>query len=320
VPPSDRPGEENTVSKPILVGYDPEHADRGPVRFGVAASRLTGAPLHVGSFFAGSVVVGEIDRGAMGEEPDAAASVALNHVKQELVSEGVEATYWSLGGRSAPAALHKAAEDVDANMLVVGSTHQHHGGVVRAGSTAERLLHGAPCPVAVVPQDWQMGAGLKVIGVAYVDTPEGRDAVRGALVLARQAGATLRVLAAVKSKHSGQSAGERPGAEVTAYDSVGATEQDAMRGASDVIRDGGGGVEVEMDVSAQEPEDFLVAASANVDLLVCGSRGYGPRRAVLLGGVTREVTRKARCPVIVLARGTESQFEELAGAPQPAVA
>jgi nucleotide-binding universal stress UspA family protein len=39
------------------------------------------------------------------------------------------------------------------------------------------------------------------------------------------------------------------------------------------------------------------------DLLVCGSRGYGPARRVLLGGVSSRVLRHARVPVIVVPRG-----------------
>jgi len=66
-------------------------------------------------------------------------------------------------------------------------------------------------------------------------------------------------------------------------------------------------------VSVQDPVAFLIAASDRLDLLVCGSRGYGPQRAVLLGGVSRRVAAEARCPVIVLARGIEADAEALAG-------
>ena len=37
-----------------------------------------------------------------------------------------------------------------------------------------------------------------------------------------------------------------------------------------------------------------------------GSRGYGPGLAVLLGGVSRRVTMTARCPVLVVPRGSTS--------------
>ena len=68
------------------------------------------------------------------------------------------------------------------------------------GSTAQRLMHGAPCPIAVVPRSWQRGDGLRTIGVGYVDTAEGHNALEGALALARRSGAKLRVLSAAKER------------------------------------------------------------------------------------------------------------------------
>ena len=41
----------------------------------------------------------------------------------------------------------------------------------------------------------------------------------------------------------------------------------------------------------------------DVDVLFCGSRGYGPLRRILLGGVSSRLVRKARSPVIVVPRG-----------------
>jgi nucleotide-binding universal stress UspA family protein len=37
----------------------------------------------------------------------------------------------------------------------------------------------------------------------------------------------------------------------------------------------------------------------SLDLLVLGSRGYGPLRSVLLGGVSGHLIRTASCPVVV---------------------
>jgi hypothetical protein len=45
------------------------------------------------------------------------------------------------------------------------------------------------------------------------------------------------------------------------------------------------------------------AWSADLDLLVTGSRGYGPRAAVLLGSTTHALMRTATCPGLVLPRG-----------------
>jgi nucleotide-binding universal stress UspA family protein len=295
------------MSKPILVGYDAVPADRGPVHFGLAAARFTGAPLIIAS-------VAE-----SGEEPGDDTAGALDFLRQSVDFSGLQAEFTRLTGRSAPAALHDAAEASGAGLLVIGSTADKHDGVLRPGSTAERLMHGAPCPIAVVPHGWEAGGGLKTIGVAYAPTEEGREAVTAAMALARRSGAGLRVLAAVKPRHFGRAGGGHPGHEATSYDQVGADEASITAEAMKLIGNTGG-VEVEADVSAQEPADFLIAASENVDLLVCGSRGYGPRKAVLLGGVSRQVVRGARCPVIVLGRGIEMQLEDLISAAAPTTA
>ena len=50
--------------------------------------------------------------------------------------------------------LHALAEKQDAGLIVVGSTHTGRAGRVTPGSTAERLLHGSPCPVAVAPKNY----------------------------------------------------------------------------------------------------------------------------------------------------------------------
>ena len=39
-------------------------------------------------------------------------------------------------------------------------------------------------------------------------------------------------------------------------------------------------------------------------MLVIGSRGYGPVRRVLLGGVARKLIRRAACPLVVVPRGS----------------
>jgi hypothetical protein len=49
-----------------------------------------------------------------------------------------------------------------------------------------------------------------------------------------------------------------------------------------------------------------VSVSSHLDLLVMGSRGYGPRLGALLGSVSRRVTWNARCPVLVVPRGSTS--------------
>jgi nucleotide-binding universal stress UspA family protein len=51
--------------------------------------------------------------------------------------------------------------------------------------------------------------------------------------------------------------------------------------------------------------EVLVKRSGELDLLVVGSRGYGPVRHALLGSVTRKLMQAAACPVLVVPRPAE---------------
>ena len=49
-----------------------------------------------------------------------------------------------------------------------------------------------------------------------------------------------------------------------------------------------------------EPRSRLTEASADLDLLVCGSRGLGRPVAALLGSVSAHLITQAQCPVLVV--------------------
>lgn len=300
------------MARPILVGYDPGADDRAPVEFGIAAAEFTGAPLILGAVHANTAALGRSGSAIAEEELPDGPSETLDHLGTDLRRQGVHVECRALAGASAAHALHDAAEEFGAGLLVVGSTGRGAVGRLLPGSTGQRLMHGAPCPVAVVPRSWERGGGLKTVGVAYVDTPEGRRALDDAIALARRSGAKLRVLHAAKSHGlSGTFGGGDPLTRATGYEELASAVRVQAERAVEEATAGQAGIEVEPDVSVGDAAEFLIAASENVDVLVCGSRGYGPARAVLLGGVSRRVTTEAHCPVIVLARGAETGLEAL---------
>jgi nucleotide-binding universal stress UspA family protein len=49
-------------------------------------------------------------------------------------------------------------------------------------------------------------------------------------------------------------------------------------------------------------DELSMVADRGVDLLVCGSRGYGPVRRVLLGTVSSALVRQAPVPTLVVPR------------------
>jgi nucleotide-binding universal stress UspA family protein len=279
------------MSAPVLAQYDPERPQLGALRFAVTIAALMGTPLVIGAAYAGEDVVDPLADVQMGEGlPRNDPRPALEAVVRELRIDGERVDTAALGATSVPRALHLAAVQLGAGLLVVPR-----------GTTAERLVDGAPCAVAVVPaetgdeddDDAEPGVAFATIGVGLVETPEAEAAARGAELLARRAGARLRVLCAVRP---GNADVHRRAEESAA----------AMLHAEP-------GVPIDIDVDDRDPRDLLVAVSSEVDVLVCGSRCYGPHPATLRGGVTRHVTAEAACPVIVMARGPDARFEELVG-------
>ena len=309
------------MAKPIVVGYDPRHADHAPIDFGVAVARVTHAPLILAIVQARApfipISVGQSQPYAIVDDDlvhDAAA--AARDLEEEVRALGVDRVdVVRREGTSAAHALHATAEQQDAGLLVVGSARRSDAGRVRAGSTAGRLLHGAPCPIAVVPASWANGAP-QTIGVGFVDSEEGREALRGAHALARRVHATLRVITVVKPAFTDYAEAEptKPARDRRDPEDVeGEHKLMAERALRDAVAQLGGDVPVEIEAVIGEPADVLVSVSEHLDLLVCGSRGYGPLRAVLLGSVTGLVMAAAHCPVVVVPRGVNASLEALVG-------
>jgi nucleotide-binding universal stress UspA family protein len=288
---------------PVLAALDPVSRDAAPVRFAAAVAGHTGAPLVVASVFAGDERVDRLAAAQLTEEPMQERSGALTEAVRELRASGLDADALELGATSAPRGLSVGAEQAGAALVVVGSTARARPDRVEAGSTALRLLSGAPCAVAVVPIDWTGPPAPETVGVGFVDTADGRDALHGAHALADRAGASLRVLTAVQPRAwmlDRAAFDEVAGALRTEAENAAQAETAALLGAP-----------IDIDVDVTEPDDLLVGASSEVDVLVCGSRGYGPRPAALFGGVTRRLLGGAACPVLVTARGAEVRLEAL---------
>jgi nucleotide-binding universal stress UspA family protein len=310
------------VSKPILVGYEPKARDRAPVRFAVAVARFTGARLIIACVAHGAAALERLGPAHIDEALADRVGPALDDVVIDLGAEDVVVETRELRALSAARALHDAAEAEGAGLLVVGSATDGLLGRVLPGSTVQRLMHGAPCPIAIVPQGWQPRGGLTTIAVAYVDSEEGRAALHEAHVLARRAGATLRVLSVVRT-HIGMYAETEATVGVRPAKSIEEVEGEHRVRAEQALRAAVAELDGEVPIEAEafvddDPAEPLIRVSRHVDLLICGSRGYGPARAVLLGGVTRRLTSEANCPVVVLARGVRASLQALieeAGAP-----
>jgi nucleotide-binding universal stress UspA family protein len=188
----------------------------------------------------------------------------------------------AIAGTAPARVLHELADQRRPRVLVIGSSRGGAAGVTSLGSAGELLLHGGGAPVAVVPNDFTAPAGRAMsIGVAYGVTPESDDAVRLAAGLAQSSGARLKVLTIHEPAPHDEMPERRPGEHLERALAGAAAERVELSG---------------------DPAPALAAASADVDLLIAGSRSYGPLGAVLLGAVTRRLVYAARCPMMVVPR------------------
>ena len=214
---------------------------------------------------------------------------------------GVEPVeYRVVASSSAAHGLHDLAEEVGASVIVVGSSSEAPERRLFAGSTADRLLAGSQAPVGVAPAGFRERnlSGLQRIGVAFVDTPDGHAALDLAVRLASRAGATLTLYSVL----AGEAEHVMPVIGRDAEQAFAATAQDAFRRSLDVALAGiPAGVRANGRILTGGVVDVL-ADIDDVDVLFCGSRGYGPARRVLLGGVSSRLVRRARSPIIVVPR------------------
>jgi nucleotide-binding universal stress UspA family protein len=197
--------------------------------------------------------------------------------------------------------LAEVAEAKQADLVVVGSSRRSALGRLLPGTTAEQLLHEAPCPVAVAPRGYS-GGDIRRVGVAYDGSPEADAALRAAESFALERGTALTVYCVVEPPSP--SAGMITAATGGEWPSDSATERahDLLQG---VVRDAPHGVRPEWLLLYGVPADEIAGRTYGVvDLLFVGSHGYGPLRRALLGNVSGALVRAAGCPVVVTPRTT----------------
>jgi nucleotide-binding universal stress UspA family protein len=297
----------------ILIGVDDSTRSEDAVAFGRRLAGGSGGRVIVASAFPYSDIPSRSVNLAYREALKRDASEVVRRMSGLLSNVPAERIHTAVEANPSPAhALHDLAEAEHASIVVVGATRTGHAGRVLPGATAERLLHGAPCPVAVVPDGYRTTThpAIRRIGVAYNSSDESTAAVSAAVDAARALGAELEVIGVV--------AAELYGAPVM----MGGPSYIIVR--EDVVRTVKEGVdalvaELPAELKAEgvtlegDPAEEIAARTADLDLLVIGSRGYGPLRSVLVGGVSGRVAREAQCPVIVVPRGVEAPLGELFG-------
>jgi len=237
------------------------------------------------------VIVGYVDT-ARGEDARLLAQRIVERDGGELEVVQVE--------KGSPAdALQALAERGDADLVVLGSTHRAHFGSVAPGSVAERLLHGARCRLVIAPRGYaetdHSEDRLRVAAVGFNGMAESQAALEEAARLAAKFGASLRVIA-VATPVAGMSAAAVAQAGAEAAPDFQAQLNGAVADLPAELR------ALPVFERGDPVGKLLEAAETGVDLLVLGSRGFGPVMRLLVGSVSSRVIRQAPCPVLVVPR------------------
>lgn len=236
------------------------------------------------------------------------------YAEQLAVQSAQEATrfFASLGGaldvdcrkvahRSASGGLLEAVGGLETEVLVVGSASDGQLGQVVVGSTADRLLHSSPVPLAISPRGYRGAKSdvLNRITCAYPGTPDAVHVVRSAAALARRLAVPLRVVTfAVRGRTM-----YPPEVGLHAEDSILEVLASHAREALGQLRSEhvvGDDVTVEV-VTGNRWVDALDAAEwLDGEVLAIGTSATGGIARVFLGSRASKILRHSPVPVLLL--------------------
>lgn len=288
----------------IVVGFDGSQRSHDALALARELAEPAGAALLLATAvpYPALALVGEGIAVAVTRQGAVTGARLLDHEVAALAADGVDAEGVVRPYDSAPQLLQTLAQERDAALIVVGSASSGRLGRVLPGTTGERLLGGAPCPVAVAPSGHSLTVSGRArrVGVAFDGSAEAHAALRAGAAVASNPGDTLEVIAVLDAFRYGAPAlmggpgYHRMRADVEAaararLDAALATLPPALAARGVLL--------------AGDPARELAERSRDLHLLIAGSRGYGPGRAVLLGGVSGRLIRDSACPLIVVPRG-----------------
>jgi nucleotide-binding universal stress UspA family protein len=215
-------------------------------------------------------------------------------LEREREASGVEAELLTVTASSVGRGLHYLAHEHSADLLVVGSNPRSLVGRVLLGDVTRAALVGASCAVAVAPLGYaQSTSSIAHVGVAYDGSSDSEAALKCARELAGAHAATLKALAVVEPSSYGAIVRAVAGGE--------SEDERVARATRELAALDG----VDGHVTVGDAGEELAKFGDDLDLLVIGSRGYGPLRTLMLGSTATYLAGNAACPLLVLPREDE---------------
>jgi nucleotide-binding universal stress UspA family protein len=286
----------------LLVGVDGRQGGRDAIAL---AKQLAtpDARITLAHIYGNCRIVGGVAR-ALPVEREQADRVLV----AERDAAALEAELVSWADSPAGRGLLRLAERRAADVLVIGSCHRGLLGRVLLGDQTSGALNGAPCAVAIAPLGYAASSpAIKTVGVGYDGSPESELALDAARELAAHHRATLKALAVVSLQsipHGEPIPDNWP--EVAKL-----LVEDELRRLRRLT-------DVEGDVTYGEPSEELARFGGELDLLIVGSRSYGPIGRLFNSSTSNYLARRAQCPLLVLPRSATPEPEPPANRYRPA--
>jgi nucleotide-binding universal stress UspA family protein len=206
---------------------------------------------------------------------------------------------------SVPRALQRVVHREHRDLLVMGSSRHGPEGRVRIGKRTRQLLGGFECPLAVAPRGLHRRPdfALRRVAVGYDGGEESQAALELAGAIAVAAGAELRVQTVVDDRlppiwWSGLMS---VGVEMAEWEEAISDEVERRRAQAQIAARATG-ARVRTEVSRGRPAAALLTLSEDLDLLVVGSRRWGPVARLLLGSTGEALLHDSACAVLVVPR------------------
>lgn len=284
----------------VVVGVDESDAAADALRWAVAHARLHGWPVTAvlaWSLLSEHPLTGDATPFDPGYDHTMAAEALETIVGRALGPDAASTIERIVVNHSPAEALLGVANDE--RLLVLGARGLGGFRGLLLGSVSRKCLHYARCPVAIVrsgarpPGDGR--AGRIVVGVDGSSTS--RVALDWALDEARVRRAALDVVHTWSLPFFVRARDVAP-LDVASSEALGRDLVDAML--ADADTDGLVEPPTVLLGTARAAAGFIVESAADADLVVVGSRGQGATRSTLLGSVSDQVARHARCPVVVV--------------------
>jgi nucleotide-binding universal stress UspA family protein len=283
--------------KNVLVGIDGTLNGRDAIalasRLLDADGELTLAHVHTGEFHP----LHAVTPGLLAEERKVSAAL----LQRERDAADIDARLVSVIASSPGRGLHGQAEEQGADLIVVGSCSRGLLGRAMLGDDTRGALNGAPCAVAVAAGGFAASPKPIVkIGVGYDESPESQAALETARGIAKSLDASVIALQ-VATVPPVMFTGLVPPLVEESVDVLVEEAKGRMAGLPDVEGRAVHGV----------PSEELAAFGDELDLLIVGSRNYGPARRLVVGSTSNYLERHARCSLLTLPRvGSEATTSE----------